>query len=224
MLLDPALSSASDKKNVFNTVAHEIAHQWFGDLVTMSWWDDLWLNEGFASWMASKATEHFHPDWSPWLDAAGGRDGAMRLDSRQGTHPIVQKVDTIEQANLAFDTITYQKGEAVIRITAPQGLSGAHLYLDTPSHTGTENLIMAASLTPGRTVIDNTALEPEVLDVIAFLTKMGARISGGGTGFVTVEGVDELSAVEQEEIRLRTRPLLGTFDYQTFLKGMRHAA
>ena len=67
---------------------------------------------------------------------------------------------------------------------------GAHLYLDTPSHTGTENLIMAASLAPGTTIIDNTALEPEVLDVIAFLTKMGARISGGGTGFVTVEGVE----------------------------------
>jgi UDP-N-acetylglucosamine 1-carboxyvinyltransferase len=75
-------------------------------------------------------------------------------------------------------------------------LRGAHLYLDTPSHTGTENLIMAASLAPGTTVIDNTALEPEVGDVIAFLAKMGAKISGGGTGFVTVHGVKELTAVE----------------------------
>jgi UDP-N-acetylglucosamine 1-carboxyvinyltransferase len=87
------------------------------------------------------------------------------------------------------------EGEDQIRLKA-DGLRGAHLYLDTPSHTGTENLIMAASLAPGTTVIDNTALEPEVLDVIAFLTKMGARISGGGTGFVTVEGVSELTAVE----------------------------
>jgi UDP-N-acetylglucosamine 1-carboxyvinyltransferase len=75
-------------------------------------------------------------------------------------------------------------------------LQGAHLYLDTPSHTGTENLIMAASLTPGTTVIDNCALEPEVLDVIAFLSKMGADISGGGTGFVTVRGVSGLTATE----------------------------
>jgi UDP-N-acetylglucosamine 1-carboxyvinyltransferase len=75
-------------------------------------------------------------------------------------------------------------------------LRGAHLYLDTPSHTGTENLIMAACLAPGTTIIDNTALEPEVLDVIAFLTKMGAHITGGGTGFVTVHGVSELTAVE----------------------------
>ena len=83
---------------------------------------------------------------------------------------------------------TVEEGESQIHVKA-DGLRGAHLYLDTPSHTGTENLIMAASLAPGVTVIDNTAQEPEVLDVIAFLTKMGARISGGGTGFITVEGV-----------------------------------
>jgi UDP-N-acetylglucosamine 1-carboxyvinyltransferase len=90
---------------------------------------------------------------------------------------------------------TVDEGESQIHLKA-DGLRGAHLYLDTPSHTGTENLIMAACLAPGTTVIDNTALEPEVLDVIAFLTKMGARISGGGTGFVTVDGVSELTAVE----------------------------
>src|SRR6201993_3923565 len=91
---------------------------------------------------------------------------------------------------------TADEGESVIRITAPDGLRGAHLYLDTPSHTGTENLIMAASLAPGTTVIDNTAQEPEVLDVIAVLTKMGAQISGGGTGFITVRGVSGLTATE----------------------------
>jgi len=90
---------------------------------------------------------------------------------------------------------TVDEGDTVIRITA-DGLRGAHLYLDTPSHTGTENLIMAASLAPGTTIIDNTAQEPEVLDVIAFLTKMGADISGGGTGFITVRGVSSLAAVE----------------------------
>lgn len=75
-------------------------------------------------------------------------------------------------------------------------LRGAELYLDTPSHTGTENLVIAAALTPGRTIIENAALEPEVLDVIALLTAMGARISGGGTGRITIDGVDELHAVE----------------------------
>jgi len=87
------------------------------------------------------------------------------------------------------------EGASTIHIKADR-LKGAHLYLDTPSHTGTENLIMAAALAPGTTIIDNTAQEPEVQDVISFLTKMGADISGGGTGFVTVNGVKELTAVE----------------------------
>ncbi len=90
---------------------------------------------------------------------------------------------------------TVDEDDTTIHVKAGR-LRGAHLYLDTPSHTGTENLIMAAALAPGTTVIDNTAMEPEVLDVIAFLTKMGADISGGGTGFVTVNGVEELTAVE----------------------------
>ncbi|MEU6407733.1 UDP-N-acetylglucosamine 1-carboxyvinyltransferase [Microbispora sp. NPDC046933] len=104
--------------------------------------------------------------------------------------------------NLDFHYLGYKRlgamvdeGEAVIHIKAG-GLIGAPLYLDTPSHTGTENLIMAASLARGTTVIENAALEPEVLDVITMLTRMGARIRGGGTGFITVEGVDELTAVE----------------------------
>ena len=90
---------------------------------------------------------------------------------------------------------TVDEGESVIHIKAAK-LEGAHLYLDTPSHTGTENLIMAASLAPGKSVIDNCAQEPEVLDVISFLTKMGARITGGGTGLITVHGVDQLTATE----------------------------
>jgi UDP-N-acetylglucosamine 1-carboxyvinyltransferase len=87
------------------------------------------------------------------------------------------------------------EGASTIHIKADR-LKGAHLYLDTPSHTGTENLIMAGTLAPGTTIIDNTAQEPEVQDVISFLTKMGADISGGGTGVVTVNGVKELHAVE----------------------------
>src|SRR4029079_11010935 len=91
-----------------------MAHMCFGDLVTMAWWDDLWLNEGFASWMADKATQHFHPDWGADIDHVQAREAAMGLDSFKSTHPVVQTVRTVEQANQAFDTITYQKGESVI--------------------------------------------------------------------------------------------------------------
>jgi aminopeptidase N len=114
LLVDPAISTEADRQRIFETEAHEMAHQWFGDLVTMAWWDDLWLNEGFASWMATKTVQHFHPDWGPEIDRVGARESAMALDSLSSTHPVVQEVRTVEQANQAFDAIAYSKGESVI--------------------------------------------------------------------------------------------------------------
>jgi aminopeptidase N len=115
VLVDPKLVTEDQRQDVFATVAHEIAHQWFGNIVTMSWWDDLWLNEGFASWMESKVSGDLNPDWGVHAQSvAGGRQSAMALDSRATTHPIIQKIATVDQISQAFDTITYQKGEAII--------------------------------------------------------------------------------------------------------------
>ncbi|HWA88841.1 MAG TPA: M1 family metallopeptidase [Rhizomicrobium sp.] len=114
--IDSKVSTEEDRRNVYVVIAHEMAHQWFGDLVTMDWWEDLWLNEGFASWMELKAADHFHPEWHVWLDALDAKENAMRVDARAGTHPIITPILDVLQANQAFDTITYSKGQAVIRM------------------------------------------------------------------------------------------------------------
>jgi aminopeptidase N len=116
LILDPKISTEQDKRNVYAVIAHEMAHQWFGDLVTMAWWDDLWLNEGFASWMEFKPSDHFNPGWKVWLDSVDAKEGAMRVDVRPGTHPIITPINDVLQASQAFDTITYEKGQAVIRM------------------------------------------------------------------------------------------------------------
>ena len=115
LLVDPRVTTEADKQRVYSVVAHEMAHQWFGDLVTMAWWDDLWLNEGFASWMQNKVTDKFHPEWKIWLQSLGGKQFTMGEDARDGTHPIITPILDVQQAAGAFDNITYVKGAAVIR-------------------------------------------------------------------------------------------------------------
>jgi len=114
LLYDAKRNPDSTKQTVFSVTAHEMAHQWFGNLVTMAWWDNLWLNEGFASWMAAKATARFHPEWRVQLDAMVERESVMNLDARATTHPIQTRVENEEQANSVFDAITYGKGQAFL--------------------------------------------------------------------------------------------------------------
>ena len=124
LLIDPKLSTQEDRDRVAIVVAHEMAHQWFGDLVTMAWWDDLWLNESFADWMESKSLDALHPDWRIPLREFSGREQALQLDASSATHPVVQPAETVEQMNDIGDAITYDKGGAVI------GMLEAHVGED----------------------------------------------------------------------------------------------
>src|SRR6266478_1096177 len=126
LLFDPERSSEVTKQDIFAVIAHEMAHMWFGDLVTMAWWDNLWLNEGFASWMGTKCTAHFNPQWEVWLRKNVPRDPARRVgiakeqamegDARSTTHPVQQPIATEAEASSAFDDITYKKGQSFIRM------------------------------------------------------------------------------------------------------------
>src|ERR1700730_14614087 len=138
LLFDPTKSSATTRQRIYEVIAHETAHQWFGDLVTMAWWDNLWLNEGFASWMGSKCTAHFNPDWEVWLARNVQRDPARRSgiakevamegDARSTTHPIQQPVANEDEANSAFDDITYRKGQSFLRML--ESFLGENVFRD----------------------------------------------------------------------------------------------
>lgn len=194
LLDDPAISTQKDRENIYTTVAHEMAHQWFGDLVTMSWWDDLWLNEGFASWMEGRATEHFHPEWNSHLGAIAGREYAMGLDSLATTHPVVQHVETVDQASQAFDAITYQKGEAVIRmLEAYVGheawRDGVRRYIKANAHgsTQTDDLwreVEAAAGQPITAIAHDFTLQPG----IPLITVEAGACAAGKTPITLTQG------------------------------------
>ena len=116
LLIDEQHGSVDLKKTIASVTSHEIAHMWFGDLVTMKWWDDIWLNEGFATWMSSKPLEKWKPEWNFDLDDVSGTGGTMNTDSLANTRPIHQAAETPAQIQELFDGIAYGKASDVLRM------------------------------------------------------------------------------------------------------------
>jgi aminopeptidase N len=116
LLIDPARSTQEEQVGVAETVAHELAHMWFGDLVTMRWWNGIWLNEAFATFMSMLAVDDFRPDWEIWNDFIRSRSTALEVDALESTRPIEYEVRSPDDASGMFDTLTYVKGGAVLRM------------------------------------------------------------------------------------------------------------
>jgi aminopeptidase N len=183
LLFDPASNASDARRGIFAILAHEMAHQWFGDLVTMAWWDNLWLNEGFASWMQAKAAERLHPDWQTWLNGSGGKQGAMSEDARRTSHAIQQPVANETEASAVFDTITYVKGQAFIRMLESYlgedaFAAGIRAYMrqHTLSNTTTADLWRALEAASGKPVAAVAAAyteQPGVPLVVAQATCAG---------------------------------------------------
>jgi puromycin-sensitive aminopeptidase len=116
LLVDPAEATRAELQRVADVICHELAHMWFGDLVTMKWWNGLWLNEAFATFMEMAAVDAFRPDWHRWVAFTNERAGAFALDSLASTRPIEFPVHSPAEAEGMFDTLTYEKGASVLRM------------------------------------------------------------------------------------------------------------
>jgi puromycin-sensitive aminopeptidase len=116
LLIDEERATLAETKRAIEVICHELAHMWYGNLVTMAWWDDLWLNEAFATWMAFEIVDQWRPELRMWNDFGHSRASAFELDALRNTHAIYSDVKTPAQATESFDLITYEKGAAVIRM------------------------------------------------------------------------------------------------------------
>jgi puromycin-sensitive aminopeptidase len=126
LLVDPQRASFGTRKQVAGIISHEIAHQWFGNLVTMKWWDDIWLNEGFATWIANKPLARWRPDWKVELDDASDTQSALGIDALRTTRPIRISVETPDEINEVFDGIAYEKTAGVLRML--EAFAGPDLF------------------------------------------------------------------------------------------------
>lgn len=116
LLLDESLASTGTQRGVANVITHEIVHQWFGNLVTMAWWDDLWLNEAFATWLAVKIVDQWRPEWNSWIEFQQEKQIPLGVDALESTRPIRAKVTSAAQIEEMFDALTYEKGAACLRM------------------------------------------------------------------------------------------------------------
>jgi alanyl aminopeptidase len=159
LLLDPAEATPADRFRGQSVMAHELAHQWFGNLVTPAWWDDLWLNESFATWMAGRTMRALWPEYGSYLDAALGKTGVMNLDAQKDARAVRQPIRDGGDVYNAFDGITYGKGAALLHMfeqwIGPEVFQrGVRQYLADHAHgvATTDDLLRALDAASGKPV------------------------------------------------------------------------
>jgi puromycin-sensitive aminopeptidase len=196
LLVDLETGSRVELERVADVVAHEIAHMWFGDLVTMKWWNGIWLNEAFATFMELLAVDAFRPEWERWVSFSTGRAAAMNTDGMRATRPVEFPVAAPEEAEGMFDVLTYQKGASVVRMLeqylgAETFREGIRLYMRKHAYLNTEttdlwDAIEEASGEPVRSTMDSWIFQ-------------------GGYPVVTVDTADD-GSIELAQRRFRYLP------------------
>jgi aminopeptidase N len=192
LLLDLERATQVEMMRIAEVIAHEIAHMWFGDLVTMKWWNGIWLNEAFATFASMKCVDAYRPDWKVWLDFSASRVNSMETDAAGSTRAVEFPVGSPEEANEMFDTLTYEKGSSVLRMieqylgedTFRRGVSS---YLKAHAYGNTETADLWAAL-------EEASGEPvgEVMDTWIFQ---------GGFPRLSVTGKEREYTIAQEQFR-----------------------
>ena len=213
LLVDPQNSSAGTRQRVAEVVAHEMAHMWFGDLVTMEWWDDLWLNESFATWVGTKAVDWLFPEWSMWTQFVNmDTNRAFNLDGLKNSHPIEQEVANPAEVSQLFDAISYSKGGSVLRmlehfLTPSVFRIGLNTYLTRHSYQNarTTDLWTALEESSGQPV--NSIMSSwtsqtgyPVLDVAATNTANGLSLEVRQERFVFDSVLGEDAGDDEEQV------------------------
>ena len=200
LFADPQRASLGTRKTVASVVSHEVAHQWFGNLVTMKWWDDIWLNEGFATWMATKPLAAWHPEWQVDLDEVEERQTAVSTDALRSTRPIRTKVETPDEINEVFDRIAYEKTASVLRTienyVGPEVFRkgvGAYLRKYSFANATGEDFWTEVARTTGKPV--DRIMKPFIEQAGVPVVKIDAQCQGSATNvalhqdrFVTLGG------------------------------------
>ncbi|TQV99540.1 aminopeptidase 2 [Cordyceps javanica] len=206
MIFDENTSASTKKELISSIVSHEVAHQWFGNLVTMDWWDELWLNEGFATWAGNYAVDHFHPDWDTWEKfMSEGMEGALIRDAMRSSHPIQVEVPDARNVHEVFDQISYQKSCAVLNMLANHMgvetfLSGVSSYLRQNKHRNAtaEDLWQSLGEVSGDDIVTN--IKPWIEKIghpVLTITKEADRVTLRQSRFLAV---DDMKPEEDETV------------------------
>jgi len=203
LLADSRTASLESRKTIFSILSHEMAHQWFGDLVTMAWWDDLWLNESFATWMAPRVVAALEPEWHMDLTEVEESQTALNLDALSATHPIHVTVNTPAEIESVFDRISYEKGASVLRMlesyVGPAAFQqGVNAYLEKHKYANATSedflgAVESASGKPVARVIGTFVLQEGVpeLDVDASCVNGRMSVSLAQRRFALATSADE---------------------------------
>ncbi|HET9733282.1 MAG TPA: M1 family metallopeptidase [Acidimicrobiales bacterium] len=198
LLVDRERATRVELERIADVVSHEIAHMWFGDLVTMKWWNGIWLNEAFATFMEMLAVDHYRPDWNRWVSFGLARGAAMSVDALVSTRPIEYPVADPAECEGMFDVLTYEKGAGVVRMLerylgAEPFRSGIRRYMDAHQYANTEttdlwDAIEDATGEPARSTMDSWIFQEGYPLVSVEATDTGLELSQSRFLYKTAEG------------------------------------